>query len=201
MILEIGGDSMNIAYVPSIAKDQNIGRQLKAFKDYKIDRIRIYQKSLSDKGRPHPALAEMLNCLRPGDTIYIEAFSTLTDNVLELLGIIAALTAKNVGFVSIKEKIDSTTPQGKIYLGAFATLYNFAEECSKEPQNRPLASHRPSGRPKQYAINDSFIAAYQQWKAGAITAVKAMELTNIKKVTFYKLVKEYEAQQAKQAGI
>lgn len=36
----------------------------------------------------------------------------------------------------------------------------------------------------------------KQWKAGDITAVKAMELVGMKKVTFYKRVKVFEAMAA-----
>ncbi|MPM76688.1 hypothetical protein SDC9_123687 [bioreactor metagenome] len=48
------------------------------------------------------------------------------------------------------------------------------------------------GRPKAEYPND-FDKVYSQWKAGNITAVKAMEQLKLKKNTFYKLVKEFEA--------
>lgn len=47
------------------------------------------------------------------------------------------------------------------------------------------------GRPKA-TFTDEFIEAYQQWKSGNITAVKAIELSHIGKSTFYRLVKKYE---------
>jgi len=34
---------------------------------------------------------------------------------------------------------------------------------------------------------------YDDWNQGKITAVKAMELVNMKKNTFYRRVKEYES--------
>ena len=36
--------------------------------------------------------------------------------------------------------------------------------------------------------------AYREWQSGTITAVGAMRKYNIKRSSFYKLVKEYEAQ-------
>jgi DNA invertase Pin-like site-specific DNA recombinase len=192
---------MNIAYVRGISKDQNISRQLDAFKSYKIDRIRVYPEKTSGNDINKPALEEMLNCLRQGDTVYIESFLTLAHNLFELLEIIHALSQKNVGFVSIKEKIDTTTPPGRQQLHVFSVVYQFARECAKERQPETITEHKPSGRPKRFSIDDNFKAVYQEWKSGNITAVKAMELTNIKKVTFYKLVKEYEAQQRKQVEI
>lgn len=46
------------------------------------------------------------------------------------------------------------------------------------------------GRPKQ--VTEEFKEVYDRWKAGEITAVKAMGGLSVKKTTFYKLVKEYE---------
>ncbi|UOB98723.1 hypothetical protein BTI679_61240 (plasmid) [Bacillus wiedmannii] len=41
-------------------------------------------------------------------------------------------------------------------------------------------------------ITDQFIEAYREWQSGEITAVGAMRKYNIKRSSFYKLVKEYE---------
>lgn len=49
------------------------------------------------------------------------------------------------------------------------------------------------GRPIAYKITNDFINAYNEWKAGNITAVKAMKLAGMTKSTFYRKVKEYEA--------
>ena len=48
------------------------------------------------------------------------------------------------------------------------------------------------GRPKAQ-ITDTFMNAYDEWKEGEITATQAMEQANIKKTTFYKLVKQVES--------
>ncbi|MCQ6282366.1 recombinase family protein [Bacillus sp. EB600] len=47
------------------------------------------------------------------------------------------------------------------------------------------------GRPKA-KITEEFEKVYRRWKKGEIPAVKAMEELDMKRTTFYKLVKEYE---------
>ncbi|SNT52744.1 hypothetical protein SAMN05444672_14029 [Bacillus sp. OK838] len=47
------------------------------------------------------------------------------------------------------------------------------------------------GRPKAQ-VTEEFKEVYDLWKAGEMTAVKAMAGLGIKKTTFYKLIKEYE---------
>ena len=52
-------------------------------------------------------------------------------------------------------------------------------------------THKQVGRPTaEYPTN--WEEVYTQWKDKVITAVKAMELLNLKRTTFYKLVKQYE---------
>ncbi|TKI79038.1 helix-turn-helix domain-containing protein, partial [Bacillus mycoides] len=48
------------------------------------------------------------------------------------------------------------------------------------------------GRPP-VKITEQFIEAYEAWQSGKITAVRAMRKYDIKRSSFYKLVKEYEA--------
>jgi DNA invertase Pin-like site-specific DNA recombinase len=48
------------------------------------------------------------------------------------------------------------------------------------------------GRPR-IEVTEEFKHVYRLWKAGEITAVKAMRELGLKKTTFYRLVKEYES--------
>lgn len=47
------------------------------------------------------------------------------------------------------------------------------------------------GRPKR-EITKEFIAVYDEWKNGAITAVEAIKKVGMKPNTFYRRVNEYE---------
>ena len=184
-----------VAYVRVSSKDQNLGRQLEALKQYDIDKI--YEEKISGKDTNRPQLQKMLEWVREGDTVYIESFSRLARNMLDLLKIIDELTKKNVGFISLKENIDTTTPAGRLQLGVFAAIYQFERECSKKRQREgidlALAEGRAYGRPK-IEITDSFLMAYEQWKTKEITAVEAMKIAGMKKNTWYNRVREYEEQ-------
>lgn len=190
---------MNIAYVRVSTKEQNTARQIEALKQYEIDKM--YEEKISGKDTNRPQLQAILEYVREGDTVYVESFSRLARNMLDLLSIIDIFSKKNVGFISLKENIDTTTPAGRLQLNVFGAIYQFERECSKERQregiNICLAEGRAYGRPK-VVINDKFIEAYKQWKTGAITAVDAMKIAGMKKNTWYNRVKEYE--QKKTAG-
>jgi len=185
---------MNIAYIRVSSKDQNVARQLEAMKDQNIDRY--YEEKISGKDTNRDQLKAMLDFARDGDTIYVESFSRLARNMLDLLAIVDQLAKKNVGFVSLKEKIDATTSTGRLQLNLFGAIYQFERECSKERQREgidiALAEGRPYGRPK-VEINEKFMVAYKRWKLKEITAVAAMNMAGYTKSTWYNLVKEIES--------
>ncbi|WP_378955675.1 recombinase family protein [Pelosinus sp. sgz500959] len=186
---------MKVGYGRVSAKDQNLGRQIKVFKENNVDRI--YEEKISGKDTDRPQLQAMLEYVREGDTVVVESFSRLSRNMLDLLTIIDKLTQKDVGFISLKENIDTTTPAGRFQLNVFGAMYQFERECSKERQREgidlALAEGRAYGRPKTVVVTDGFIAAYTEWKAGNITATKAIDMCGMSRAGFYKLVKEYEA--------
>jgi len=109
---------MNIAYVRVSTREQNTGRQLEALKKHDIHRI--YEEKVSGKDTNRPELKAMLDYARNGDVVYVESFSRLARNMLDLLTIIDRLTKNAVGFVSLKESVDTTTPVGRLQLGVFA---------------------------------------------------------------------------------
>lgn len=47
------------------------------------------------------------------------------------------------------------------------------------------------GRP-EFQVTDAFRKAYKEWKEGKITATRAIQEAEVKKTTFYKLVKQME---------
>jgi DNA invertase Pin-like site-specific DNA recombinase len=49
---------------------------------------------------------------------------------------------------------------------------------------------------KPIEMPETFAKVYSRWKNKEITAVRAMELLNLKPNTFYKMVKQYETRNA-----
>ena len=62
----------------------------------------------------------------------------------------------------------------------------------REGINSALANGVKFGRPS-IEITDEFILAYDKWQSGEITAIIAMEEADMKKTSFYKMVKAYKS--------
>ncbi len=185
----------NIAYIRVSTKEQNTGRQHEDFTAKGIVLDKVFEEKLSGKNTDRPQLQAMLAYLREGDTLYVESFSRFARSARDFLNIVNTLNEKGVSFVSLKENIDTKTPNGKFMLTVFAGLYELERDNILERQREgidlALKEGRPYGRPSA-TLSDTFSKNYQLWKQGELKAVDFMKRENIPKSTFYKLVKRYE---------
>lgn len=122
----------NIAYIRVSTVEQETARQSEIMKKYNIDKTFIEKVSAKDTNRPK--LQEMIEFVREGDTIYIVDFSRLARNVKDLLDIVETLNIKGVKLISIKENLDTATPQGKLMLTLLGAIYEFERAIILERQ-------------------------------------------------------------------
>ncbi|MGN9161236.1 recombinase family protein [Clostridium sulfidigenes] len=184
---------MNIAYARVSSLEQHEDRQLEGLKKYNIDKWFTEKGSGINYNRPE--LQNMLEFAREGDTIYIWDFSRLSRSLKDLLKIVEQLENKGITLISIKENLDSSTPTGKLMLSMVGAINEFERANTLERQREGIAIAKAKGKykgRKQIEYPDNWKEVYDDWKVREITAVKAMELTGLKKNTFYKLIKEYE---------
>lgn len=185
----------NIGYIRVSTQHQNTGRQHEDFSAKGITIDKLYEEKISGKNTDRPQLKALLQYVREGDTVYAESFSRLARSTRDLLEIVEDLTSKGVQFVSLKENVDTSTPQGKFMLTVFAGLAQLERDTILQRQREGidlcLSEGRAYGRPTA-KISDTFATHYQQWKTGKIKAVDFMKAENLPKSTFYKLVKRFE---------
>lgn len=187
---------MRIGYVRVSTLDQNDARQITQMKKYKVEKLfleKISAKNIKDRVE----LKRMLNFAKENDIIFIHDFSRLARSTKDLLHIVDLLNEKKVHLVSHKENIDSNTATGKLMLTMIGAINEFERTNLLERQKEGILIAKKMKKYKgrkliKYPHNWKKI--YAIWKNNEITAVKAMEILNLKKSTFYKLVKSYEKQ-------
>jgi DNA invertase Pin-like site-specific DNA recombinase len=184
---------MNIGYIRVSSVDQNEIRQIEALKNLGVEKF--FAEKVSGKNMDRPKLIELLDFVREGDKIYIESISRLARNTLDFLNIVKTLSEKQVEVVSLKELIDTSTPQGKFMLTVFGALYELERDSIKQRQMEGIAIAKLSGtqfgRPK-IEIDQQFIQEYRIWKKEIQTASSAIKNLGLSRSTFYRKVKEYE---------
>lgn len=184
---------MNISYVRVSTVEQNEERQLEGLKNYNIDKWFTEKVSAKDTNRPQ--FQYMMDFAREGDTIYIWDLSRLARSTKDLLNILEQLENKGVHLKSIKENLDTSTPIGKLMLTMVGAINEFERANLLERQREGIAIAKEKGAykgRKKIDFPHNWDEVYNKWKTREITGTKAMELLELKRNTFYNLVKEYE---------
>ena len=135
--------NIKVGYIRVSSLDQNTARQ-EAMMNENVERL--FVDKASGKNMERPQLKEMLGFVRKGDVLIVESISRLARNTRDLLTIIEELNNKEVGFISLKENIDTNTPSGKFMLTVFAAVAELERGLSLIVSGResPLPRHRAS---------------------------------------------------------
>lgn len=181
----------NFAYIRVSTEEQNYESQMEAMKDLEFAKVFTEKRSAKDTNRPE--LQNMLDYVREGDTVYVKDFSRLARSTKDLLNIIDILENKKVKLISIKEKLDTSTPAGKLMVTMLGAIYEFERANLLERQKDGIAVAKKEGKykgRKKIQKPNNWQEVYSDWSCRKITAKKACELLKLKTNTFYNFVKE-----------
>lgn len=196
---------MKVGYIRVSTEEQNTARQDNMMREHGIEKV--FTEKVSGKNADRPELKKMFDFVREGDTVIVESYSRLARNTKDLLTLVDELNNKGVNFISMKEQIDTSTPQGRLIMTIFAGLAQFERECTLQRQAEGIAEAKKrdaklkaqglepetyKGRKAIDVDGKAFEKEYKAWKAGEQTAREAMRRLNLKPNTFYRRVKEYE---------
>ena len=179
-----------VGYARVSTVGQNTARQ-----ECQLEVDRLYVEKQSGKSTDsRPELKKMMEYVREGDVVIVESISRFARNVKDLLNLVEELHEKKVGFVSLKENIDTTTPQGYFMLTVFGAMAQLEREAILQRQREGIEIAKQEGKykgRKPVEIDPvAFEKEYCSWRAGEITAVEAMARLGLKANTFYRRVNE-----------
>jgi DNA invertase Pin-like site-specific DNA recombinase len=185
---------MKLFYCRVSTANQREDRQIQAAKELGIDEENIFIDKQSGKDTNREQLKALLQFCRRGDVVYCESISRIARNTKDLLNIVEELNKKQVDFVSLKESIDTTTPQGKFMLTIFGAMAELERECILQRQAEGIALakqlNKYKGRKPKDIDKEAFKKMCEEWRQGSRTAVSIQKKFNISGQTFYRWVKE-----------
>ena len=133
-----------IGYARVSTLHQDDALQLDALRAAGVERI--FVDKASGKLESRPALDDLLGQARPGDTVVVWRLDRLGRSLRHLIDVVADLERRGVGFVSLTESLDTTTPGGRLLFHVFGALAEFEAALIRERTLAGLAAARARGR-------------------------------------------------------
>ena len=137
-------ESYRLGYARVSTSQQDEALQLDALRAAGVDRI--FVDKASGKLESRPALDDLLAQARPGDTVVVWRLDRLGRSLRHLIDVVADLERRGVGFVSLTESLDTTTPGGRLLFHVFGALAEFEAALIRERTLAGLAAARARGR-------------------------------------------------------
>lgn len=138
--------------VSSDSDRQSPALQRDALLAAEVDERHLFEDRASGVRDDRPGLVKALEFVQAGDCLVVWKLDRLGRSLSHLLTIVTGLREKGVGFRSLTEQMDSTTPQGELLFHLFGALAQYEraliQERVKAGINAAKRRGRHSGRPR-----------------------------------------------------
>ncbi|MGD1888364.1 MAG: recombinase family protein [Cohaesibacteraceae bacterium] len=134
-----------IGYARVSTKDQKLRMQLASLNAVDCEKI-FKDPGVSGAKANRPGLDDMLAELQPGDTVIVFKLDRLGRSVLHLSDLLVRFRDQDIGFVSIAEGINTTTPGGKLVYHLFSAFAEFQRDIIVENTIAGLEAARKRGK-------------------------------------------------------
>lgn len=190
---------MLIGYARVSTHDQNLDLQKDALK--KAGCAKIVVDVASGKKAKRSGLDQARELLRAGDVLVVWRLDRLGRSLKHLIEVLAELDAAGIGFKSLQESIDTTTPGGKLIFHVFGALAEFERNLIRERTLAGLdaarARGRQGGRPKRLDAKQRALAVRLYQKREQSVA-EICRLVGVTKPTLYAYLREAGVAEAKE---
>ena len=184
---------MKIGYARVSTKDQFLDLQIKALE--KEGCKRIYSEHIDGAKVERTKLNDMISQLRKGDIVVVWKLDRLGRSLRDLVTLIFKFQELGVGFKSLQDDVDTTTPTGKLTFHLFAALAEFEKDIISQRTKAGLEAARlrgrKGGRPKGLSkqAKDKARLAESLYKEKNSSITEICDHLNISKPTLYRYLR------------
>ncbi len=193
-------------YARVSSKEQNLDRQIEAFKKIGASDRDIITDKASGKNLERQGYQSLKNTmLRSDDTLIIKSLDRLSRNKDHIKQELQYFKDQHIRLKVIDlptTMADLPTEQewvldmvNNILIEVLSSIAEQERNTIKQRQAEGIAVAQAKGKHLGRPVAEypeQWHEVYSQWKAGSITANKAMEMLDMKRTTFYKLSNQYE---------
>ena len=135
---------MNVGYARVSRFEQHLELQQDALTAAGCERIFVEKASGAREDRPE--LEQTLQFARAGDTLVVWKLDRLGRSLKHLIAMVEELQRRGIGFKSLTEQLDTTSPGGTLIFHLFGALAEFERNLIRERTRAGLAAARARGR-------------------------------------------------------
>src|SRR5215218_4150839 len=184
---------MNIGYARVSTGEQLLDLQLDALT--KAECTKVFTETAGGALVERASLTEALAYVRAGDTLVVWRLDRLGRSLKHLIETVADLRERGIGFKSLTEQIDTTTPGGKLVFHVFGALAEFERDLIRERTQAGLAAARArgrtGGRPRKLADARQRELARTLYASGETDIDTICQTLGISRATLYRYLKEH----------
>ena len=182
---------MLIGYARISTTEQNLDLQRDALKAAGC--VKIIEDTASGGKVQRSGLDRALELLRQGDTLVVWRLDRLGRTLRHLIELITELEGQGIGFRSLQEAIDTTSPGGTLVFHIFGALAEFERNLIRERTKAGLEAARARGRRggRRHKLDTRKRAlAVELYRGKRHTVMEICAMVGITKPTLYAYVRE-----------
>jgi DNA invertase Pin-like site-specific DNA recombinase len=183
---------MKIGYIRVSKQEQNEALQVDALKEAGCEKV--FTDKMTGSKFEREGLDEALAYVRPGDTLVVWKLDRLGRSLQHLIATLNGLQERTIGFVSLTENIDTTTPGGKLIFHLMGALAEFERDLIRERTTAGLAAARArgrvGGRPHKLKTSGKVALARRMFADKSNSIQDICSTLGISRATLYRYIKE-----------
>jgi len=185
---------MLVGYARVSSKSQATDNQIKQLTGFGCQKV--YEEQFTGVSSDRPELNRVLKYVREGDSLVVTKLDRLARSATDLGVIARALEAQGVDLVVVDQKIDTSTPSGKLMftmIGAFAEFErDLIRERCKEGIDKAKERGVKFGRPAKLGAQE-IKSLKEEFESGTIGKSELARKYGVSRASLYRLVAIKEA--------
>ena len=175
----------NVGYARVSTQDQNLSLQLDALAAAGCGKV--FEDRASGVRADRAGLQAALDYMRDGEVLVVWKLDRLGRSLPHLIETVTDLAMRGVGFRSLTEAIDTTTPGGRLVFHIFGALSQFERDLIQERTRAGLAAAATRGRKggRKPAVTEDKLRRAREHIAKGLTVREAATRVKVSKTALY----------------
>jgi DNA invertase Pin-like site-specific DNA recombinase len=178
-------EKMLVGYARVSTIDQDLTVQYDALNESGCERV-FSEKRSGRSAQDRPALSDVLEFVREGDTLIVTRLDRLARSTQDLHNLLATLEAKRVGFRCLAQSgVDTTTSTGKLTVAILGAVAQFEADLRAERQAEGIAKAKAAGKYRGRSRSTDY-AQVKKLHVQGISPTEIASLLGLGRTTVYR---------------